>query len=189
MYLRQGVTLPAHVTLNCRPFLPGRVDYWFASADCWQSSHPGGLEVFYFPTGQVMPDSIGFGAQHHGSRIPACAVPVDGGGPRQPVDPALTSPAVHAGPSHGFRLRRTTPAASGRSSLGTAPRRGGCCRVGARRTWRRPSCLPPSGCRDPPPPPLPGAQPPRDDSQSDSQSTILSIYFTDFDDPPPVANF
>ncbi|WIA38456.1 hypothetical protein OEZ86_001780 [Tetradesmus obliquus] len=31
----------------------GRVDYYYASVATWQSSHPSGLEVFYFPSGQV----------------------------------------------------------------------------------------------------------------------------------------
>lgn len=31
----------------------GRVEYWYQAVGCWHVTHPHGVEVFYFPSGQV----------------------------------------------------------------------------------------------------------------------------------------
>lgn len=35
--------------------LPGKVEYYYAEVDTWHTTHPSGVEVFYFPNGQVCP--------------------------------------------------------------------------------------------------------------------------------------
>ena len=39
---------------NCAPCYPaGRVEYWYAQVQTWQTSLPGGVEVYHFASGQV----------------------------------------------------------------------------------------------------------------------------------------
>lgn len=64
LYMQVCFKLPndkrcAHDNLRCSPKLglskraAGRVEYYYAEVDTWHTTHAGGMEVFYFATGQT----------------------------------------------------------------------------------------------------------------------------------------
>ena len=64
LYIRVGFKLPndrrcapnnLHRSPRLRQFkrVAGRVEYYYAEVDTWHTTHAGGVEVFYFATGQT----------------------------------------------------------------------------------------------------------------------------------------
>jgi len=64
LYMQVCFKLPndkpfAHNNLRCSPrprcfkLAAGRVEYYYAEVDTWHTTHAGGVEVFYFATGQT----------------------------------------------------------------------------------------------------------------------------------------
>ena len=52
--LPSGASLTRFANGDVKKVLPGgAVEYYFAEVDSWQVTHPSGVEVFYFPSGQV----------------------------------------------------------------------------------------------------------------------------------------
>ena len=56
--IRMGMVISSKAVKGlCSPvgnlLLPGRVEYWYAEVATWHTTHPSGIEVFHFGSGQT----------------------------------------------------------------------------------------------------------------------------------------